>query len=53
MTCIFQEGLLDIELLLSDDTTIPLREVSPSEYYLGVKSLEPKIIAFAPSQEAR
>ena len=50
---VLQEGLLDIELVMTDDTSMALRDVSPAEYYLGVKSLEPRVIAFAPSQEAR
>lgn len=53
LTSKYQEGLLDIDLHLSDDTVTPLREVNPRDYYLAVKSLEPRIIALAPSRDAR
>ena len=48
-----QEGLLDIELLMSDDTRLPLRDVAPEDYYLAIKSLDSEVIALAPSRDAR
>ena len=50
---LFQEGLLDIELQMSDDTTLPLRDVDPEDYYLAIKSLDSRVIALAPSRDAR
>ena len=50
---ILQEGLLDIELQMSDDTTLPLRDVDPEDYYLAIKSLDSRVIALAPSRDAR
>lgn len=38
---------------LSDDTKLPLREVDPEDYYLAIKSLDPDVIALAPSRDAR
>jgi hypothetical protein len=38
---------------MSDDTTQPLRDVDPEDYYLAIKSLEPDVIALAPSRDAR
>ena len=49
----YQEALLDIELELSDDTRLPLREVDPEDYYLAIKSLDSSVIALAPSRDAR
>ena len=49
----YQEGLLDIDLIMSDDTVISLKDVDPREYYLAVKSLDPDVIAFAPTEGAR
>lgn len=43
-----QEGLLDIELEFSDDSRTPLRDVSVSDYYLMVDSLDADVVAFAP-----
>lgn len=48
-----QEGLLDIELHMSDDTILPLRQVDPQDYYLAIKSLDNNVIALAPSRDAR
>ena len=44
---------MDIELLMSDDTKLPLRDVAPEDYYLAIKSLDSKVIALAPSRDAR
>ena len=41
---------MDIELILSDETILPLKDVNPKDYYLSVKSLEPEVIALAPSR---
>ena len=49
----YQEALLDIELEMSDDTKLPLREVDPEDYYLAIKSLDSSVIALAPSRDAR
>ena len=49
----YQEALLDIELEMSDDTRLPLREVDPEDYYLAIKSLDSSVIALAPSRDAR
>ena len=38
---------------MSDDTTLPLRDVDPEDYYLAIKSLDTGIIALAPSRDAR
>ena len=47
-----QEGLLDIALKFSDGTETNLREVNPNDFYLGVKSLDPSSIVFAPPASA-
>ena len=44
---------MDIELLMSDDTRLPLRDVAPEDYYLAIKSLDSEVIALAPSRDAR
>ena len=44
---------MDIELLMSDDTKLPLRDVAPEDYYLAIKSLDSEVIALAPSRDAR
>ena len=49
----YQEALLDIELEMSDDSKLPLREVDPEDYYLAIKSLDSSVIALAPSRDAR
>ena len=38
---------------MSDDTTLPLRDVDPEDYYLAIKSLDSRVIALAPSRDAR
>ena len=53
LTSKYQEGLLDIELEMSDDTKLPLRDVDPDDYYLAIKSLDSSVIALAPSRDAR
>ena len=44
---------MDIELQMSDDTILPLRDVDPEDYYLAIKSLDSRVIALAPSRDAR
>lgn len=44
---------MDIDLVMSDESVIPLREINVNEYYLGVNSVEPRIIAFAPAKDAQ
>ena len=44
---------MDIELQMSDDTLLPLRDVDPEDYYLAIKSLDSRVIALAPSRDAR
>lgn len=38
---------------MSDDSTLPLRQVDPEDYYLAIKSLDTNVIALAPSRDAR
>ena len=45
----YQEGLLDIALQFTDGSETNLRDVDPDDFYLGVKSLDPTAIAFAPA----
>lgn len=44
---------MDIELSFSDNTVLNLRDVDPGNYYLNVKSLDQKVIAFAPTHGSR
>lgn len=44
----FQEGLLDIDMEFSDGSRTALRDVTVSDYYLLVESLDPEVVAFAP-----
>jgi hypothetical protein len=44
---------LDIDLTFSDGTTSNLRDVNPNDFYLSVKSLDPDVIAFAPTSGSR
>ncbi|TRY70776.1 hypothetical protein TCAL_10024 [Tigriopus californicus] len=53
LTSQYQEGLLDIELTFSDNTVLNLKDVDPGNYYLNVKSLDQKVIAFAPTHGSR
>lgn len=48
----YQEGLLDITLTFSDDTTANLMDIDPNDYYLSVKSLDSNILALAPRKTA-
>lgn len=52
-TCLFQEGLLDIDLKFSDGSRTALRDVAISDYYLLVESLDPNVVAFAPMLASR
>ena len=49
LTSKYQEGLLDIALEFTDGSETNLRDVNPNDFYLGVKSLDPSAIAFAPA----
>ena len=49
LTSKYQEGLLDIGLEFTDGSETNLRDVDPGDFYLGVKSLDPSAIAFAPA----
>ena len=49
LTSKYQEGLLDIALEFTDGSKTNLRDVNPNDFYLGVKSLDPSAIAFAPA----
>ena len=44
---------MDIDLTFSDGSVVNLRDVNPNNYFLNVKSLNPDIIAFAPTEGAR
>nr|XP_045599953.1 uncharacterized protein LOC123759127 [Procambarus clarkii] len=44
-----QEGLVDVWVEMSDGVVMPLREVPPSHYSLRVRSLDPEVVAVAPS----
>ena len=52
LTSKYQEGLLDIGLEFTDGSETNLRDVDPGDFYLGVKSLDPSAIAFAPAATA-
>ena len=52
LTSKYQEGLLDIGLEFTDGSETNLRDVDPGDFYLGVKSLDPSAIAFAPAAAA-
>ncbi|CAL4069120.1 unnamed protein product [Meganyctiphanes norvegica] len=49
LTAKYQEGLVDVWVELSDGVVVPLREVPPAHYNLRVRSLDPNIVAVAPS----
>lgn len=44
----YQEGLLDITVVFSDGSSVPLRNIDPEQYYLTVDTLNSHVIAFAP-----
>ncbi|CAB4057888.1 TMEM132 [Lepeophtheirus salmonis] len=44
----YQEGLVDVSLLFSDETVVPLSDIDINQYHLTVKSLDPRTVAFAP-----
>lgn len=46
---IFQEGLVDVWVELSEGSLLPLRELPPEHYGLRVRSLDPQVVAVAPS----
>ena len=46
-----QEGLVDVWVELSDSVIMPLREIPSSDYALHVRSLDPSVVAEAPSQK--
>ena len=41
---------MDIDLVMSDNTVTNLKDISPNDYYLSVKSLDNSVIAFAPTE---
>ncbi|KAG7153695.1 Transmembrane protein 132E-like, partial [Homarus americanus] len=49
LTAKYQEGLVDVWVEMSDGVVMPLREVPPSHYTLRVRSLDPGVVAVAPS----
>ncbi|XP_069940506.1 transmembrane protein 132E [Cherax quadricarinatus] len=49
LTAKYQEGLVDVWVEMSDGVVMPLREVPPSHYSLRVRSLDPGVVAVAPS----
>ena len=46
---ILQEGLVDVWVELSEGSVLPLRELPPEHYGLRVRSLDPEVVAVAPS----
>ncbi|XP_061383404.1 LOW QUALITY PROTEIN: transmembrane protein 132E [Danaus plexippus] len=53
LTAQYQEGLLDIDIEFSDGSHTALRDVSVSDYYLLVESLDSEVVAFAPMLASR
>ncbi|KAK7080407.1 hypothetical protein SK128_027623, partial [Halocaridina rubra] len=49
LTAKYQEGLVDVWVEMSDGIIMPLREVPPTHYNLRVRSLDPGVVAVAPS----
>ena len=43
---------MDIAMVMSDGTITPLKDMNPTDYHLTVKSLDPSVIAFAPTEGA-
>ena len=44
-----QEGVLSLELVLSDGTSVDLSTLDPRDYSLSVKTLTPSVAAVAPT----
>lgn len=53
LTAKYQEGLLDIDILFSDGTVTPLREIDTDHFYLAVDTMDSQAIAFAPVEGSR
>ncbi|XP_068219709.1 transmembrane protein 132E [Palaemon carinicauda] len=49
LTAKYQEGLVDVWVEMSDGVIMPLREVPSNHYTLTVRSLDPGVVAVAPS----
>lgn len=46
----FQEGIIDIMVEFSDMTRIPLRLISPKDYFLEVMTMDPKVVRLVESK---
>ena len=46
----FQEGIIDVEVEFSDMTSIPLRLISPEDYFLEIMTTDPKVIRLVESK---
>ncbi|XP_063595333.1 transmembrane protein 132E-like [Penaeus indicus] len=49
LTAKYQEGLVDVWVEMSDSVVMPLKEVPANHYVLRVRSLDPGVVAVAPS----
>ena len=49
LTAKYQEALLDLTLILTDGSKLPLRSVSEQDYQLFIETYDPSIVAIAPS----
>ena len=46
----FQEGIIDVEVEFSDMTSIPLRLISPEDYFLEIMTTDPKVLRLVESK---